>query len=127
MQQGELSKYKRELTSSVMVVSIALYLFNYINIIFYWVNIVTNGRHKKEVEIKEEKLSKIEHVYNINFRDGINTDTLERPNPISIIFYESDIEIVIVPFNDTIIITAATREFRINQLLVNEGSALSLL
>lgn len=51
----------------------------------------------------------IEHIYKFTFRDGINTN----------------LEAVLVPHNDLVVITAIIRDFRIGRLMVDEGSALS--
>lgn len=50
-------------------------------------------------------MAKIKQLYKFDFKDGINTKTMEWPNPMEITFYESDLEIVLVSHNDPIIIT----------------------
>lgn len=66
-------------------------------------------------------------MYKFDFKDSISTEILEKPNARGITFYESDMDEVLVPHNDPVLITAHVGEFRISQLLINEGSALSLL
>lgn len=52
---------------------------------------------------------------------------MEKPSPCGIIFYEFDLEAVVVLHNDPMVITISVNELRISQLLVDEGSAISLL
>lgn len=46
---------------------------------------------------------------------------------MGITFYESDLEVVLIAHNNLVVITTTIREFKINQLLIDEGSSLSLL
>lgn len=88
------------------------------------VDIVTKGMQKQKAKSKKRNYPRSS---NFNFRDGITMETLDRPNRISITFYESDMDAVLVPYNDLMVITTTIGEFSISRLLVDEGSALSLL
>lgn len=46
---------------------------------------------------------------------------------MGISFYESNLEVILVPYNNPVVITVIMGEFRTILLLVDEGSALSLL
>lgn len=46
---------------------------------------------------------------------------------MGITFYESDLEVVITPYTDHMVITTTIADYRMGQLLVNKSSVLSLL
>lgn len=72
-------------------------------------------------------MHEIEIIYIFNFKNGINIEAMEKPNMHGIIFYEVDLEAVILSHNDPMIITTLIKDWQINRLLVDEGSAPSLL
>lgn len=63
----------------------------YITKVLAQVDIDTKSRQKQEFKIKEEKLAEIEQICKFNYRDDLNTETSEWPNPIRIMFYKSDL------------------------------------
>lgn len=81
----------------------------------------------KEYDENREKLGEIETIYEYNFKDEINKETIENPNPHGIIFYKSNLEAVFVQHNDLVAITTSIKGQQINSLLVDGGSSLSLL
>lgn len=46
----------------------------------------------KEYEAKIKDLEEIEKIYLFSFKDDININTIEKPNPNRITFCESDLE-----------------------------------
>lgn len=72
-------------------------------------------------------MDEIEKIYKFNFKDGINTKTMEKPNPSGITFYEENIKAVRNPHSNLVAITSSINNYRVSRLLINEGSALSLL
>lgn len=77
--------------------------------------------------MKMKKLIEIEHIYKFDYTDSVNTEILEQPNHRGITFYESNLEVVVMPHTDPVVIIATIGNCRIGQLLEHEDSALSLL
>lgn len=63
--------------------------------------------------MKMKKLIEIEHIYKLDYTDGVNTKTLERPNHRGITFYESNLEAVVMPHMDLVVIIAIIGNCRI--------------
>lgn len=127
MQKGELSKYMKESSSTAVVETIASRQTRYINIVFTRVDVFTRGQRMQEYNVKIEKLEEIEKIYKFNFKNGINMETIKKPNRCGITFYDLNLGAALVPQSDPIVITASVNDWLINRLLVNEESALSLM
>lgn len=52
---------------------------------------------------------------------------MEKLDPVEITFYESKLEVILVPHADPIVIITSISEWWVSLLLVDEGSSLSLL
>lgn len=63
----------------------------YINDVFTRVEAFTRGRRMKDFESKRKKLEEIEQIYEFNFKNGINTENIEKTNPCGITFYKSNL------------------------------------
>lgn len=53
--------------------------------------------------------------------------TMVKPSLYGIIFYKSSMEVVLAPHSNPVVIKESINDWRINRVLVNEGSTLSLL
>lgn len=98
-----------------------------INPIFARVDALTKGQMKQEYNIKKKKLADKEQIYKFYYRDGINSETMEHPNPKGIIYYEINLEAIIVPYLDLVVITIKIGDYRVGQLLIDKVSAKSIL
>lgn len=91
------------------------------------VGTITRGWIIKENKAKKKELEEIEQICKFNFKEGINTETMEKPTPSGFTFYESDLKVVLVPHNDPVVIVTSFSDWRISCLLADGGSTLSLL
>lgn len=68
MQKGELSKYKKDTSSTTMVTTSALKKTQYINVVFARVDTVTRGQRMKQNDENGENLEEIEPIFNLQIQ-----------------------------------------------------------
>lgn len=110
MQKGELSKYRKIFTSTVMVAIAIPRHTRYINVVFTRVDVVNKGNIMWGYKVKREQLDEIKKIYKFNFKVGINTKTMEKPNPSATTFYEANIEAVHNAHSDLVAITSSIND-----------------
>lgn len=98
----------------------------YIATIFAKVDNVSNTQRKLYANHALDKIHELHKQYGLDFRNNIGIETREKANQ-GICFSIQDMEGVLYPHSDALVISATIHGYRVARLLIDEGSGISLL